>query len=105
MDSISSREIKLTQDGSNYIGEYEPGNGTRYVAVATPWNAGLIPMGQMGSISAGWLVVFGNNGQAHLFQKGGYLTDSYVQEHLGGYPGDYPHIGHLIRALINRPGG
>ena len=84
------------------IGEYEPGNGTRYTAVAVPWRAGSTQvMGSMGFVTKGWLVVSGNSARAYLFQEGGYLVDDTIQEHLGGYDGDYPYFGDLIRALTD----
>ena len=96
---------KITQRQSCIIGEYEPGNGTRYTAVAIPWKARNDQvMGVMGFVSDGWLVVSGNSGRAYLFQKDGYLVDDAVQEHLGGYPGDYPYFGDLIRSMIQRDG-
>ena len=86
-----------------YIGEYEPGNGTRYTAVAVPWRATPSKtMGKLGFVSDGWLVVSGNSARAYLFQRAGPLTDDYIRKHLGGYPGDYPYFGDLVRRLINR---
>ena len=96
---------KITQTQSCIIGEYEPGNGTRYTAVAIPWKARNDQvMGVMGFVSDGWLVVSGNSGRAYLFQKDGYLVDYHIQEHLGGYAGDYPYFGDLIRSMITRDG-
>ena len=96
---------KITQTQSCTIGEYEPGNGTRYTAVAIPWMGREDQvMGALGFVSDGWLVVSGNSGRAYLFQKDGYLVDAAVQEHLGGYPGDYPYFGDLIRSMIQRDG-
>lgn len=95
---------KITVEGNYFIGEYEPGHGTRYTAIAVPWRAGpKMVMGQLGYVSDGWLVISGNSGRAYLFQKDGYLADDTIQEHLGGYPGDYPYFGDLIRTLIMRP--
>ena len=98
------RQPRITLSGSTYIGEYEPGNGTRYTAVAIPWRATPDQvMGKLGFVSDGWLVVSGNSGCAYLFQRdGGILTDSYIMRLLGGVSGDYPYFGDLIRRLINR---
>ena len=94
---------KITQTSSCIIGEYEPGNGTRYTALAIPWKAQESQvMGALGFVSDGWLIVSGNSGMAYLLQKGGYLLDEYVQKHLGGYRGDYPYFGDLIRSMIKR---
>lgn len=97
-------EIKITYDKQIRIGEYEPGNGTRYTTVAIPWHdhESLI-MGCLGTVSNGWLVVSGNTGKAYLFQREGFLLDTYIQEHLGGSFGDYPHFGDLVRKLVDRP--
>ena len=92
---------KITQTQCYTIGEYEPGNGTRYTAVAARWQHDVV-MGVMGRVSDGWLVVSGNTGKAYLFQHKGMLTDEYIQEHLGGFSGDYPYFGDLIRKLVDR---
>ena len=97
-------EPRITQQSNYFIGEYEPGNGTRYTAVAVPWNGGdMLLMGALGVVSNGWLVISGNSGQAYLFQNYGSLTNEYIQEKLGGYGGDYPYFGDLIRQLVERP--
>ena len=86
------------------IGVYEPGNGTRYVAVAIPWR-GDINMAALGEVTDGWLLVAGN-GRAYCFQSKGFLTDDYVEEKLGGKgynECDIPHLAHLIRTLLGRP--
>lgn len=81
-----------------------PGNGTRYTAVAIPWQGREdLLMGALGVVSHGWLVISGNSGQAYLFQNHGSLTDRYIQEKLGSFRGDYPHFGDLIRQIIDRP--
>ena len=102
-DMTTLRQPRITLSGEAYIGEYEPGNGTRYTAIAIPWRATPDQvMGQLGFVSDGWLVVSGNSGRAYLFQRHGYLVDDHIQEHLGGYPGDYPYFGDLVRRLVNR---
>jgi len=98
-------ELKINIVHGLKIGEYEPGNGTRYTAVAVRWDVGARLMGALGVVSHGWLVASGNSGRAALFQDHGYLVDSYIQEHLGGCPGDYPYFGNLIRAMVGRPSG
>ena len=103
MTEIKQTVPKIRTIGSCVIGEYEPGNGTRYTAVAVPWTDGdMLAMGALGTVSEGWLVVAGNSGRAYLFQRDGYFTDSYIMERLGGYGGDYPYLGDLIRKLISR---
>ena len=96
---------KITQTQHCIIGEYEPDNGIRYTAVAVSWTANYDQvMGNLGFVSDGWLIISGNSGQAYLFQRDGYLTDRSIQEHLGGYPDDYPYFGYLIRSMIMRDG-
>ena len=97
-------DIKVTEQGTTRIGEYEPGNGTRYTAVAIPWTSdGYLMLGALGAVEDGWLVISGNAARAFLFQKTGTLVDRYIQEKLGGLPDDYPYMGDLIRALVGRP--
>lgn len=85
------------------MGEYEPGNGTRYTAIAIPWKGPSMAMGLLGEVTDGWLVTSGNSGRAALFQKYGKLVDKYIQQKLGGVDEDYPHFGDLIRRMIDRP--
>jgi hypothetical protein len=94
-------DITITVQGDLRIGEYEPGNGTRYTAVAVPFSHEK-PMNGMGVVSDGWLVAYGLTGRAHLFQSDGYLADSYLMEKLYVRPGDLPWAGDLIRELIGR---
>lgn len=108
---IPEPTITMGQDGCTrecipyLVGEYEPGNGTRYTAVAMLWtDHALLTMGRMGCVSNGWLVASGLSGRAYLFQGRGLLTDDYIMEHLGGNPGDYPYFGDLIRRLTMREG-
>lgn len=94
---------RITREGNTIIGEYEPGNGTRYTAIAVPWTAdSYLTMGMLGNVTDGWLVISGNSGRAYLFQKEGTLVDEYIADHLGG---DYPYFGHLIRQMLGRPVG
>jgi hypothetical protein len=95
-------DIKITVQGSTRIGEYSPGNGTRYTALAVPISHDGAPIGVMGAVLEGWLVAYGLTGRAHLFQSDGYLADSYLVEKLGIKPGDLPWAGDLIRELIGR---
>ena len=83
------------------VGEWEPGNGTRYTAVAIRWVTPIL-MNRMGYVEDGWLVVCGLTGKAHLLQARGYLADHYLAEHFGILPGDFPWAGDLIRALVDR---
>ena len=95
---------RITATGSYLVGQYEPGNGTRYTAVAIRWRSSPdLVMGRIGVVSDGWLLVSGNSGRAYLFQRYGPLVDDYIQDHLGGSAGDYPYFGDLVRALIGRP--
>lgn len=93
--------MQITEKNGVRIGIYEPGNGTRYTAIAVPIEPDT-PLGALGYVEQGWLVVSGNTARAYLFQKSGYLLDYYIQENLGGHRGDYPYMGDLIRALIER---
>ena len=94
-------DIKVTVQGNTRIGEYEPGNGTRYTAVAVAYSHDQ-PMGVMGMVQSGWLVAYGLTGRAHLFQRDGHLSDGYLEEKLGIRPGDFPWAADLIRELIGR---
>jgi hypothetical protein len=94
-------DIQITVQGDLRIGEYSPGNGTRYTALAVPISHDGAPIGVMGAVSDGWLVAYGN-GRAHLFQRAGHLSDGYLEAKIGIEPGDQPFAGNLIRALIGR---
>lgn len=94
------------------VGEYEPGNGTNYKAIAVEFPS-EDNFNYLGAIrSPGWLVVNCNNGKSWLFQKQGYLADRYVQEKLGSKgkkfkeflerEKDYLYLGSLVRRLIGR---
>jgi len=94
--------IITTLPNGTKIGEYEPGNGTNYKAIAVPWNLGK-SMNSLGCVVDGWLVVSCMaSRKAYLFQADGPLVNRYIQEKLGGYEGDYPYFGNLIRRLIRR---
>jgi len=99
-------DIQITVQGNTRIGEYEPGNGTRYTAIAVPFSQenvpDTIPMGIMGMVADGWLVAYGISGRASLFQADGYLSDSYLSEKLDIRAGDLPWAADLIRELIGR---
>lgn len=96
-------EIKVkTLPNGVRIGEYEPGNGTSYMAVAVPWEYSG-SMNALGGVEGcGWLVVNCLNRLAYLFRNGGQLADDYIQEKLGGTKRDYPYLGDLIRRLLGR---
>ena len=94
-------DITITVQGDLRIGEYEPGNGTRYTAIAVPFSHEK-PMNGMGIVSDGWLVAYGISGRASLFQADGYLSDSYLSEKLDIRAGDLPWAADLIRELIGR---
>ena len=96
-----TKEPAIKDYGSIRLGHYEPGNGTAYQAIAVRWQFGEY-QGALGMVGDGWLVVYCNTGRAYLFQRGGYLADDYIQEHLGGLHGDYPYVGDFIRKLIDR---
>ena len=99
-------DIQITVKGDLRIGEYCPGNGTRYTAIAVPFSQenvpDTIPMGVMGMVADGWLVAYGISGRASLFQPDGYLADAYLSEKLDIRAGDQPFAGNLIRELIGR---
>ena len=99
-------DITITVQGDTRIGEYSPGNGTRYTAIAVPFSQenvpDTIPMGVMGMVADGWLVAYGLTGRAYLFQRDGHLSDGYLAEKLGVHPGDLPWATDLIRELIGR---
>ncbi len=98
-------EIRITPNGEMKIGEYEPGNGTRYTLIAMPWDSGPTGvMGELGYVSTGWLVVCGNTGRSHLLQADGFLADRYVEQHFGGHGEDVGYTAELICALTGRPG-
>lgn len=94
-------DIIIHEVGDMRIGEYAPGNGTQYTAVAVPW-AFDGPMGTMGWVEDGWLVVAGNTTRAYLLQKRGHLVDHYIQGKFGLSEVDYPYFGDLIRKLVKR---
>lgn len=98
------KPITITENEAGVrVGEYEPGNGTNYKAIAVPWGPEERSMNALGWIRTGWLVVSCNNALAYLLQEHGYLADDYVRDKLGGVRDDYPYMGDLIRALIDRP--
>lgn len=100
-----TKEIVITEIPTQpvRIGHYEPGNGTAYGAIAVRWQNAAYQQ-TLGRVEDGWLVVSCNTGRAYLFQREGVLLDEYIQKHLGGYPGDYPYFGDLIRTLVGRGG-
>ncbi len=94
-------EIKVLENGVR-LGHYEPGNGTSYRVIAVPGDFG--EQQSLGYVEGqGWVVIscMGNR-RAYLFQEGDYLSDDYISEKLGGYDGDYPFFGDLVRAIIER---
>jgi len=95
------KPITITQAGNFKVGEYEPGNGTNYKAMAAEWSSNQY-MKTLGRVTSGWLVVSCNTGSAYLFQEKGLLTDTFIREKLGGFSDDYPYFGDLIRRLIRR---
>ena len=95
-------DITITIQGSTRIGEYCPGNGTRYTALAVPISHDGAPIGVMGAVLEGWLIAYGLTGRAYLFQAHGHLADSYLSEKLDIRAGDEPFAGNLIRKLIER---
>jgi hypothetical protein len=84
------------------VGEYNPGNGTNYKAIAVKWPSGA-NFNYLGCIyPEGWLVINCNTCLAYLFQRKKMLADPYIQEKLGGAKEDYPYFGDLVRKLISR---
>ena len=72
-------DIQITVQGNVRIGEYCPGNGTRYTALAVPISHDGAPIGVMGAVLEGWLVAYGLTGRAYLFQRGGYQTATWLR--------------------------
>jgi hypothetical protein len=95
----------LTENNGMLVGEYEPGNGTRYTALAIPWtDQDQLMLGGIGVVSDGWLVTYCNTGRAYLLQKKGWLTNEYLAEKFVIYREDIPYAAELIRTLTGRPG-
>jgi len=101
---ITVRTARIVFPGPDniLIGEYEPGNGTSYKAIAIRWESEA-NFNELGEIRApGWLVINCNTRLSHLFQGKGTLVDSYIREKLGGRREDYPYFGDLVRRLMGR---
>jgi RNA polymerase sigma factor (sigma-70 family) len=97
--------LTSTSNSDMVIGAYEPGNGTRYTALAMPWkDEKQLMLGSIGVVSDGWLVVYCNNGRSYLLQKEGWLTNEYLAEKFVIYREDIPYAAELIRTLTGRPG-
>jgi hypothetical protein len=98
--------LTSTSNRDMVIGEYEPGNGTRYTALAIPWtDQDQLMLGGIGVVADGWLVTYCNNGRAYLLQGGkSFLTDGYIAKKFGIGQGDIPYAAELIRTLTGRPG-
>ena len=97
--------LTSTSNSDMVIGAYEPGNGTRYTAIAMPWkDENQMILGGIGVVSDGWLVTYCNTGRAYLLQKEGWLTNEYLAEKFVIYREDIPYAAELIRTLTGRPG-
>ena len=70
------------QDTAGWLYEFSPGDGLTYRIVAIPIQE--LDCGILGRVEPGWLIVNGNNGNAHLFADTGYLSAGYVAEKLYG---------------------
>jgi len=103
MEAIKTGTIRMIELNEHIlVGEYEPGNGTNYKAIAVRWPSDA-SFNCLGTINpGGWLIVNCNNGLAYLFKEKGLLADWYIQEKLGGTKEDYPYFGDLVRKLISR---
>ena len=106
MGEIKTKAIRTTELNKDILaGEYSPGNGTNYKAIAVRWPSDA-SFNYLGSIhKGGWLVINCNTRLAYLFQQRGMgliLADWYIQEKLGGTKEDYPYFGDLVRKLISR---
>lgn len=100
---LLTRTQSILTTGNILIGEYEPGNGINYKAIAIRWPSEE-NFNALGSIYVpGWLVVNCNTQLSYLFQSKKVLVDDYIQEKLGGLNSDYPYFGDLVRKLIGRP--
>jgi len=103
MEAIKTEAIRIIELNEHIlVGEYEPGNGTNYKAIAVRWLSDA-SFNHLGSIhTGGWLVISCNTCLAYLFQERGILVDWHIQEKLGGTKEDYPYFGDLVRKLISR---
>ena len=76
---MSEPLIERREDGIIF-GKYEPGNSTRYTALAVPMK-GLVDCGWLGAIHGGWLVVSGMaNCRGYLLPRGWHPDPYYVAE-------------------------
>jgi RNA polymerase sigma factor (sigma-70 family) len=97
--------LTSTSNSDMVIGEYEPGNGTRYTAIGILWtDENQMMLGGIGVVSDGWLVTYCNTGRTYLLQREGWLTDGYIAKKFGIGQGDIPYAAELIRTLTGRPG-
>lgn len=104
---LDARNVPLITESTGLatvrVGEYEPGDGKRYTAVALRWEtnskAGL---GALGHVRDGWLVTYGNNGKSYLLQRAGVLVDDYLAEKFSISDQELPHAADLLRRLLDR---
>jgi len=98
---MSKLRIVTLLGGLTY-GEWEPGNGTRYTALAVPIKDLPGSVGVVGRIDEGWLVVCGLTGRAYLLQKRGYLDPLYIAEKFGLVGEDIEYFTELLRKMLGR---
>lgn len=92
----------VTQREGYIQGSYEPGNSTRYTAVAIPTD-GYLCLGWLGSIDDGWIVVSGMaNKKAHLLDSS-CLYPRYIAEKFDLHGPDAEMFTELLKAMIGRP--
>jgi len=95
--------ITRAADGTTRLGVWEPGNGTRYTAIAVPWHdSSQRSWNQLGSVRKGWLVVTGS-GRAYLLQEHIVLLPGYVGEKFGYNINDAYFVALLINELLRGP--
>ncbi len=97
---IKTNPVVTYRDG--YIeGFYEPGNSTRYTAVAIPTN-GHLQVGSLGLVTDGWIVVSGMaNRQAYLLSKHPYLLHpDYIEDKFDLHGQDAEMFTILLKAML-----
>ena len=93
--------VPLVEHRDSYIyGKYEPGNGTRYTAVAISTN-GYLSLGWLGSVEDGWIIASGMASQkAYLITKHEYLHPDYVGEKFDLRGEDAEMFTELLKAML-----
>ena len=86
---------------SHYIyGEYEPGNATRYTALAMPID-NYCNCGWLGTVLDGWLVASGmTNCKAYLVPKNIHLEVNWIGEHFDLQGEDAKMFTELLKKML-----